>query len=180
MSRARIKKMAIFAQGKVLDIGFADAPNPYLAGDIVGFDIQKVHVPENYTAVTVGGVDNFCFKAESFDTILAGEIIEHLETPVQFVRDCYRLLKCCGRFILSTPNPYYPPYILLNWFLIRRYFYNSGHIFAFTPRLMMRICEQAGFEVERLISGGILIPYKRIPVPSPRAVCYQIIYVCRK
>lgn len=180
MSRTRMKKMAQLAYGNVLDIGFADAPNPFLVGNITGFDAQEVKKPENYTKVTVGLVDNFCFAPNSFDTVLAGEVIEHLDKPLQFLHGCFQLLKPGGRLILSTPNPYYPPYILLNWFLIRKYFYNEGHLFAFTPRLMMRLCEMAGFEVEALISGGMILPFRRIPIPTPRSICYQMIYLCRK
>lgn len=172
--------MASFAQGRVLDVGFADRHNSYLKGVVVGFDRQRVCIPSNYDSAVVGDVNEFSFTPESFDTVIAGEIIEHLEKPVRFLRGCYRLLRPNGRLILSTPNPYYPPYIILNWLLIRKYFYAEEHLFAFTPRLLMRLCERAGFHIEGVFSGGIVLPFLRLSAPFPRFICYHMIYVCRK
>lgn len=39
-----------------------------------------------------------------FDAIVAIEIIEHLENPFRFVRECSRLLKPGGLLFLTTPN----------------------------------------------------------------------------
>ncbi len=39
-----------------------------------------------------------------FDAIFAIEIIEHLENPFRFVRECAKLLKPGGLFFVTTPN----------------------------------------------------------------------------
>lgn len=39
-----------------------------------------------------------------FDAVVAIEIIEHLENPFRFVRECAKLLKPGGVFFLTTPN----------------------------------------------------------------------------
>ena len=43
-------------------------------------------------------------KEDSVDIIIAGEIIEHIYNPIKFVRECNRVLKKGGFFIISTPN----------------------------------------------------------------------------
>lgn len=44
------------------------------------------------------------FPNERFDTILASEIIEHLDNPLYFLKECKRILKPNGTIILTTPN----------------------------------------------------------------------------
>jgi len=172
--------MAKWATGRVLDVGFADIPNCFLSNcDVIGLDRQLTTRPCNYSAVVVGDVPDFPFQSASFDTILAGEIIEHLEQPMQFLREARRLLQQGGRIVISAPNPFYPPIILLNWFMIRRFFYAREHLFGFEPRYMVRLLERTGFVVEKLISGGILLPGGRWTLPAPRPICYHMIYIAR-
>ena len=57
----RLKKMAAFAKGKTLDVGFANLPNPYLRGYVVGVDLESVPCPENYSGVVVGDMTRVCF-----------------------------------------------------------------------------------------------------------------------
>lgn len=39
-----------------------------------------------------------------FKTILAMEIIEHLDSPIKFLEECHKALKKDGRLVLTTPN----------------------------------------------------------------------------
>ncbi len=179
-SKPRLKRMASFASGKILDVGFANLPNPYLQGYVVGLDMKYVPRPNNYDLVIVGNVIHNHFKPASFDTIVAGEIIEHLEQPIRFLQDSRCLLKLGGTLVLSTPNPYYPPIILLNWFMIRKYYYAPKHIFEIAPRYMVRFLEQTGFTLKRMLSAGTILPLGRdcyLSVPLPRSICYHMIYV---
>ncbi len=44
------------------------------------------------------------FEDDFFDTIVCIDGIEHLERQFDFTRECYRILKPEGSFIISTPN----------------------------------------------------------------------------
>ena len=179
-SASRLEKMAAFAKGKTLDVGFAASPNPHLRGYIIGLDLKSAPCPRNYSAVVVDDMMHACFAPASFDTILAGEFIEHIEQPVQFLRDSRRLLRPGGTLVLSTPNPYYPPIILLNWLMIRKYYYSPDHVFEIAPRYMVRLLEQTGFVLKKMLPGGMLLPLgweHYLTIPVPRAICYHMIYV---
>lgn len=51
----------------------------------------------------VGDVMNLPFKDGWFDHVIAGEVIEHMEDPAEFVREQFRVLKRGGTLVLSTP-----------------------------------------------------------------------------
>lgn len=176
----RLKKMASFAKGKVLDVGFAQQPNPYLQGDVYGFDREQTRTPLNYTATIIDDVENLSKMGETFDTIIAGEVIEHLYNPARFLSDCYRILNPAGRLVLSTPNPYYPPLVWLERLMIRRFFYTEDHVFIFLPRFLVRLMERQRFQDVRTCSGGIVLPVLNLSVPFFRAFSYAIIYVGHK
>lgn len=172
--------MAALSRGRILDVGFGDLPNVHLSGHVIGLDLKCVGKPPNYRAAVVNHACQICFASAAFDTVLAGEVIEHLEEPVRFLRNCRRVLRLGGRLILSTPNPYYPPIILLNWMLIRRFFFSADHLFEIAPRYMARLLLKTGYRPVRMISGGIALPLgkdRNLHIPSPRAVCYHMTYV---
>ena len=75
-----------------------------------GFDVAAVDIDPKMFCVQ--GIS--CEKAdlnfdlpisdETFDYILCSNGIEHLENPVNFIRECFRILKEKGKLLISTPN----------------------------------------------------------------------------
>lgn len=53
---------------------------------------------------SVDFADNIVSKFGKFDAVVAIEIIEHLENPFAFVRECKKLLKKDGYLFITTPN----------------------------------------------------------------------------
>lgn len=181
----RLKKMAKLAEKyeTVLDVGCADIQNPYLLNKtVVGFDINSAEVIKNYTNFVQGDVMQlpYPFEPSSFDVILAGEIIEHLYNPHDFLIKCYDTIKPNGKIILSTPNPNSPIERLLTLWLSRKYFYAKDHVCLYPQRWLVRMLEDAGFVDVSLISGGMTMLYKKQLVPFPRPWCYQTIAIAYK
>lgn len=175
----RLRRMARLTQGrrKVLDIGAADKPNPYLVGKpVVSLDLAQHDLPCNYSEQFVGNALDLPrpFDAGEFDAITAGEIIEHLEDPMGFLRACRETLAPGGLLVLSTPNPNSPVERLLTIMLSRRFFYTSDHVMLFPQRWLIRMLERSGFSRVRLYSGGFPIPPFGL-IPCPRPWCYQTI-----
>lgn len=100
----RLKKMAHMASGEVLDIGYAFHPNPFLQGEVVGLDLQEAPKPENYARTIVMDAERLLDLNEKFDTVIAGEVIEHLFNPYQFLSGIYTVLNEGGKVILSSPT----------------------------------------------------------------------------
>lgn len=76
---------------------------------VVGVDID----PEGVEELTRMGYEVHCGNAETialphpFDTIIAGELIEHLDNPGLFLGNMVQHLAEDGVLIVSTPNPFY-------------------------------------------------------------------------
>ena len=62
--------------------------------------LQRKYPEINYA---VGDVYDTQFPDRSFDYVVAGELIEHLEEPEKFIKEAYRILDDGGILALSTP-----------------------------------------------------------------------------
>lgn len=173
----RLRLIAAETHGeRVLDIGHAQLPNPYLdGGRCTGLDLRTADRCD-YAEQIVGDVRDIrnLLGDRQFDTVIAAEFIEHVEDPYSVLRSFRELLVPGGRLILSTPNPVAFPTLLLEWAVSRRYFYTVEHTFYFAPRWMIRVLEGSGFHVERMRSVG-LWPFGF--VPAPVGLSYHAIYV---
>jgi SAM-dependent methyltransferase len=100
----------------------------------------------------------------TFDTVLALEIIEHIENPTQFIRNCCKLLKKGGRLILSTPNATGLIYLKNPGWMVNykgnSYKEDWGHIHTFTPNMLKLLMENSGvkFKGKYYINAFIFNP----------------------
>jgi 2-polyprenyl-3-methyl-5-hydroxy-6-metoxy-1,4-benzoquinol methylase len=67
---------------------------------------------------------------EKYDAVIAIEIIEHLENPFMFLRECGKLLKKNGLLFLTSPN--------VESVTSRFLFLYTGYLLAFTPDHTLR------------------------------------------
>ena len=56
------------------------------------------------------------FRDETFDAVVATEVLEHLDAPNRLFREVRRVLRPDGRFVLTTPNREALPYRVLHLF----------------------------------------------------------------
>ena len=180
--RRRLRLCAREARGCVLDLGHAQLPNPFLdQATTVGLDRIRPDPPSGYSYDVVGSVEELpgILDGRRFDTVIAGELIEHLERPYDFLRSIRDVLRVNGRLVLSTPNPIGFPTLLLEATRSTRWFYTAEHTYYFTPRWVRRMLERTGYELERLVPVGIWLPIGHVPW-CPLWCSYQIVYVaCR-
>ena len=183
--KRRLKLLAKLADGEVLDVGCHDVQNPYLQG-VVGFDLRRpATIQPNYEKFVEGDCQAIAsfFEPASFDTITAGELIEHLENPASFLRGCHTIMKDRGRLLLTTPNPYHWSYVIGNLLFLK-----SGitydHINQIPFRAMVALLSCAGWEIleVRNASGGMRLwpSTRKYFLPCPKALAWQHLYVCGK
>lgn len=185
----RLRRMARLVRGRdrILDLGCSGKPNPFLeGGEVVGLDRSPVAgtdtaPPGAYRRILEGDVMDLPdpFGPGSFDAVVAGELLEHLERPLDFLRACRETLSPGGLLVLSTPNPNSPIERLLTLSLSRRFFCTGDHVTLYPQRWLIRMLHLAGFREVRLASGGFPVPGIGL-LPFPRPWCYQTIAAARR
>jgi len=185
--RSKLKRQAEYAgDGNVLDIGFSANPNPFLA-NAVGVDIRlPAETPSNYREVAVCNLNeqSLPFADNRFDAVIAGDVIEHLENPSQFLRETHRVLKMNGRLVISTPQANDWWITMHNWFL-RRWIRDPDqgeHLQNWTLLDMTRLLKKNGFTVDAVEGFVLRFPYLTLQIPVRRfpILSWQVFYVARK
>lgn len=165
----------------MLDVGCAQLPNPFIEGvHCTGYDIMPTPPDSRFDDYVQGDVTAIADRlaGRRFDTIIAAELIEHLENPYAFLRDLRSLLAPGGRLLVSTPNPVGFPVFLLEWLRNKRWFYTSDHTYYLLPRWVERMLESSGWCVESLTGVGLWLPIGFV-LPCPVTLSYQVIYQAR-
>ena len=127
---------------------------------------------------------------ETFDVIVAGEVIEHLGAPAALFDAAGRMLAPGGRLVLTTPNPYY-------WKRTRNHIglrpnrcENVDHVTMLFASGVAELAERAGLRLDRycgvLIAGkrrresrvGLLL--RRLGIFEPELFCDTLIYECTR
>jgi 2-polyprenyl-3-methyl-5-hydroxy-6-metoxy-1,4-benzoquinol methylase len=107
--------------------------------------LKKKH-GEKFHAV-VADAAQLPFKSEVFDTIIASEILEHLNNPELTVRESHHILARGGKVVISTPHKE----ILRTYLCIHcnQQTPANAHIHSFDKKRHEDILEQQGFSAIR-------------------------------
>lgn len=123
-----------------------------------------------------------------FERVVIGDVIEHVDTPVNLLRFAARHLEPGGLMILRTPNPYFYRYV---WRVLREdtLIANAEHVAWISPCMALEIGRRAGLDLDQywLIQPFGSNPLKRF-VNSLRNLAFRnsdlftaaFIYVYRK
>lgn len=176
--RRRLRLLASMSSGtSVLDIGFAQMPNPFLAGMFrTGIDIAPNRTSIRYDEELQGDVFDLhkLLPGRRFDTVILGEFIEHVERPYDLLRYLRGSITPGGRILISTPNPVSWPCLLFEWFGSRSWFYSADHTYYFPPRWVRRLLHRTSYSLVRTRAVGLWLP--GVTLPCPVAWSYQVIY----
>jgi len=97
---------------------------------------------------------------KQLDAICATEVIEHLENPRHFIRQCKALLKNGGKIFITTPNvdsPMAKAYLTRTgrfWMFSEGYYEGVGHITPIPKWVLSKALTEAGFKILSVDSIG--------------------------
>ncbi len=161
----------------VLDVGcaagvHADGPARWLHARllqsfprVVGIDVDRGSIDElqarGYRDLHVADAQTFRI-AEAFDTVVAGEVIEHLSNPGAFLERAAAHLAPDGRLIVTTPFPFSLMNTLYALVKFPRTCSNAEHTCWFCPRTLSELVRRHGL---RTVHWELVEDYRR-GVPS--------------
>ena len=107
------------------------------------------------------------FKAESFDAIIFGDVLEHLRDPAAALRDAMPLLAPDGRILVSIPNVAHAAVRLAllqgSWDYSDKGLLDRTHLTFYTRESACRLLEDAGLVIEEL-RATVLDPLHHVVV----------------
>jgi len=97
--------------GLVLDVGAGDGYTSHLYSDngnrrVVGVDLSHIRckrAKQYGLSFVQADILHLPFKAGVFDTVIAAEVLEHLDSPGKGLSECERVTKQDGKLIVSLP-----------------------------------------------------------------------------
>ncbi len=157
----RHRLIASEVRGRILDVGYAQEPNPFLK-DVDGIDLRKIPKPANYVRTFAANFEE-PKKYGAYDSIILGEVIEHVWNIGSFLDNAHQNLKAGGILIVTTPDPYYWRTMLLNFFNVNYRDDPTNKVFI-SRKEMRRLLEGKKFQVlkEKAMGYRFLIKAKKL------------------
>ncbi len=142
---------------KVLDVGSAQGwyikHLKDLGFEVTASDIEKAIEFDDVPFVPTSGAE-LPFADNSFDTVLAINVIEHVEDEKKILSELYRVAK--QRLLVSVPNA--DDDLLQKYNLTFRHQTDKTHQREYSREHIRKKLEQHGFEVRTIVLDGPVIP----------------------
>jgi len=165
---------------KLLDLGcsqldFLNVPNI----EAFGLDINHSKYYDNkHFKLCNLDIQKIPFKDNTFDFIIAGEILEHVKRPFELIEELSRVLKKEGFLYLSTPNPYY--YLeILKELLGLKIIDDNDHLNLFSKIHLISYCEKQRLKLLEHRRYKFWVPFVKfmiLSIHTPSLLNYQNIY----
>ena len=151
--------------GRVLDLGCGTGfflaelveRQPHAVGLDISHDMLRVSVQYVPGArLVTGDAERLPFRPGRFDAVFCKGSLHHTRDHVGFLGNCRSALAPGGRLIMSEPCNDNPLIRLARAILYRKSAHFDEGDQGFTRKGIVDLCEQAGFEVERVKKYGVL------------------------
>lgn len=163
----------------VLDLGCAmGAYLRQFAAGSVGVDVSRPNLEHcRSLGLQVMSADlnsKLPFASESFLAILCSHVLEHVDAPIELLRECNRILPLGGMLVLGLPIEN----SAVNRLRGHKYFYHHpGHLYSFTLENIDILLRKSGFEIVRFFFEPRIIrilPWLALMQRLPSSAMYPL------
>jgi SAM-dependent methyltransferase len=120
---------------------------PSTSGIDISAENAAILRENGFKNIYVQSAESF-YLPEKFDTIVAGELIEHLANPGMFLRQSHTHLRPGGRLVLTTPNAFSLLFISYALLKYPKTCENLQHTCWFCPQTVKELVNRCGFKIE--------------------------------
>lgn len=91
-------------KSKIIDMGgVKEGKKGYFNIEKYNIDVEYANLNERQKPDYLCDIENIPVEDSSFDVAILSEVVEHLETPENVLKEAYRILKPGGKLLLCTP-----------------------------------------------------------------------------
>lgn len=145
------------------------------AKTVLGIDYLKKDVKEAQKEgykIVYGNAENFVADRK-FDLVFAGDLIEHLSNPGNFLECSEKNLKDGGELVILTPNTFsLARLVRVLGGVTNEPPVNDEHTVYFTPKTLAELLRRYGFQSEK-------IDYLHFPFPKNTPLVVLNYWLCR-
>ena len=142
------------------------------ASSCLGVDVIEAEVKYlNERGYNVVLADITCAPLrQTFDVIVGGEVLEHLDAPGTFMKNCAAMLDRGGRLMITVPNPWYINAILKSCWRWNTFVDSADHVAWYEASTLFELGQRHGFNLER---------FTGIAVNNPKTVLAKLFFSVR-
>ena len=176
---------------KVLDLGCRDGEltKYFIKGnEVLGIDIDRkaLELAKQKYGIKTLWLDlnvEFDLPKESFDVVVACEIIEHIYYPEVFLEKIHYILKNDGLFIGSVPNSFRIRN-RLKFLFGKEFDTDPTHVHIFSYNKIKKLLMKFFKDIKIIPLGGKILPFLRVSPKTPdkinRLFARDLLFKCKK
>lgn len=88
---------------------------------------------------------------EKFDVIIGGEVLEHIDAPGMFMRNCAAMLNPGGLLAITVPNPWYINAVVKNGLRRHTFVDSADHVAWYDASTLFELGQRHHLKLERFV-----------------------------
>jgi SAM-dependent methyltransferase len=97
---------------------------------------------------------------QQFDLIVAGEVLEHVDAPGKFMKNCAAMLRPDGRLVITVPNPWYVNAVLKSALRSHTFVDSADHVCWFDASTLVELGQRNGLRLLKFAGIAVRQPKK--------------------